>query len=137
MVTLLVSTTPTFAQELSIGSAVDKTEVTTGQPLTFSITIAGPIKETPKVQLTSFDGFQILSTGQSHQIQIQSGQIRQTLVLTYALAPTTPGTHTLGPVKVEYKGHTYQTQPIEVKVVPRSQEQEPSPEPRLEGGVTL
>ena len=105
------------ADELTVGAQVDKTQVSAGQLLTFSITIAGPIRQTPKVQINSFEGFQVVSTGQSQQIQVQAGQSRQALVLTYALAPTVPGTHVLGPVKVEYKGHTYETQPIEIKVV--------------------
>ena len=134
-----------FAEDLNVGAQVDKTEVATGQALTFSIMISGPIKETPKVQLTSFQGFQVVSTGQSQQIQIQGGQTRQALTLTYTLAPTEPGTHLLGPVKVEYRGQTYETQPIEVKVVqgparnktPQPSEPETPKEPRLEGGVVL
>ena len=132
------------AAELTVGAQVDKTEVAAGQPLTFSVTIAGPIKETPKVQLSSLEGFQVLASGQAHQLQIQGGQSRQSLVLTYTLAPTTPGVHTLGPVKVEYKGQKYETQPIEIKVLagsPKREEETPSESeskvPGLEGGTVL
>ena len=133
--------------ELSVAAQVDKTEVATGQPLLFSITIAGQLQETPKVDLTSFEGFQIVATAQSQQIQIERGQMRQALTLTYTLAPTTPGTHTLGPVKVEYQGEVYETKPIEVKVVEGRPRQKESPRrraipkrregPELKGGVIL
>ena len=122
------------SEELKFAAQVDKAQVHTGEPLTFSVTISGPITRSPKVELTSFEGFQVVSTGQSQQIQAGRGTPRMALTLFYTLAPTTVGSHTLGPVKVEYKGQTFQTQPIEVKVVPGSQEEQ---SPRLEGGVIL
>lgn len=134
-----------FSEELKVGAQVDKTEVPTGEPITYSIIIAGPVKAAPKIQITAFEGFEVLSTGQSQQIQMQGSEIRSALVLTYTLAPTTPGTQLLGPVKIQYQGHEYQTQPIEIKVVPgaaqkelppRSRPKRPQP-PRLEGGVIL
>ena len=135
------------AEELKVGAQVDKSQVSTDEPFTFSITIAGSIRETPKVQLTAFDGFQILSTGQSQSLQIRSGQINSTLILSYTLAPTTPGTHTLGPIKIEYQGKEYETPPIEVTVLPgKSPKERPKPkqrpvpeqeQPQLEGGVIL
>lgn len=137
-------------EDFHVGAHVDKTEVGTGDIVTFAVTIAGPLRESPRVELSTFEGFQVVSTGQSQQLQVRAGQMRQTLTLTYTLAPTTPGTHTLGPVKVEYNGKVYETQPIEVKVVegtskeetqvaPEQEEQqeEPPRAPRLQGGTIL
>lgn len=147
--TMVLLLTPVFASEdLKVGAQVDKKQVPAGEPFTFSITIAGSIQETPKVHLTAFDGFEILSTGQSQSLQIRSGQVNSTLTLLYTLAPTAPGTHTLGPVKIEYQGKEYQTPPIEVTVLPgrgpprkRPQRRpEPTPEEEslpLEGGTIL
>ena len=145
---LVLCAAPAFAaEELKVAAQVDKNEVPAGEPLIFSVTIAGPIRQTPKVQLTAFEGFQVVSTGQSQSLQIRSGEVHSALILTYTLAPTAPGTHVLGPVKIEYQGKEYQTQPIEVKVVPgtpekrseRKQEEQslPEKEPELEGGVIL
>ncbi len=132
------------AEELRVGAQVDKKEVPSGDLLIFSITLAGSIRETPKVQLMAFEGFKIVSTGQSQSLQIRSGQVYSTLVLSYTLAPTAPGTHTLGPVKIQYHGKEYETQPIEVTVVKRPPKNEPEPnreplseQPELEGGVIL
>jgi len=144
------------AQDLQVAAQVDKTLVKTGEPLLFSVTISGPITENPKITLTSLEGFQVVSTGQSHQIQAGRKGARLTLTLFYTLAPPAPGTHSLGPVRVEYKGRTFQTQPIEVKVLPapprpepdakeemqpeagpEAEEWGPKEEPRLEGGIIL
>ena len=128
---------------LVVGAHVDKTEVATGETLTFRITVMGPIQVSPKVQLTSFEGFEVISTGQSQQIQIRRGQTETTLILSYLLAPVTPGTHTLGPVKVEFQGKVYETKPIEIKVIAGKKgeepkvESKPSEKPLLEGGVIL
>lgn len=126
-------TTGFAEEELTVAAQVDKGEVKQGEVLTYSITIAGSIQETPKVHLTAFEGFRVVSTGQSQQIQVAAGGAKLTLTLRYSLAPTAVGTHTLGPVKVEYRGQVYQTQPIEVRVERPSQEELP----QLEGGVIL
>ena len=135
---------PAFADQLSVQAQVDRSEVKEGERLTFSVTITGPIRGTPKLQLGSLEGFQVVSTGQSQQIQMRGNEINQALTLTYVLAPTQTGTYTLGPVKVEYQGQAYETQPIQVKVtpgpagrIPKSKQPSPRQLPELEGGVVL
>ena len=126
----------TGGNELKVAAQVDKTEVATGQPLLFSVTIAGTLQETPRVHLTAFQGFQIVATTQSQQIQITGGKAQQALTLTYTLASSAPGSYTLGPVKVEYHGQVYETQSIEVKVV-EGPAPEPEQKPKLQGEVIL
>lgn len=130
-------------EALIVGAQVDQAEVTVGEPLNFLITVMGPVQMNPKVNLTAFEGFEILSTGQSTQVQIRGVKVQSTLKLTYRLMPTVPGTHTLGPVKVEYQGKAYETKPVTVEVLPGplegapKSETEPSGEPVLKGGVVL
>ena len=133
-----------FADQLSVQAQVDRSELKVGETLTFAVTIAGPIREPPKLELTSLEGFQVVSTGQSQQIQLRGKEIEQALTLTYVLAPAHEGTYTLGPVKVEVQGQVYETQPIQVKVMPGpagrvpGSRQPPSRRfPKLEGGVIL
>lgn len=121
------------AEELTVSSQVDKTELSEGEVLTYSITIAGPIQENPQVNLGEVKGFAIVSTGQSHQLEVRRGTIQRAVVLTYLLTPTEPGTHTLGPVKVTTQGQVYETQPIPVKVTARTE----GPRPKLRGGIVL
>ncbi|MCM8812162.1 MAG: BatD family protein [Candidatus Omnitrophica bacterium] len=136
---------PVFSNDLGVHAQVDKTEVATGDVLAFSVTIAGAFKQPPRVELKSFEGFDVVGTRQAQQIQIHGGKALQALTLIYTLAPKEVGTHVLGPVKVEYEGQVYETQPIEVKVVkgsePRREEKSKRSEkrrmPRLQGGVVL
>ena len=118
--------------DLKVAAQVDKKEVAAGELLTYAVTIAGTLRESPKVQLTQFEGFQVVATAQAQQIQIEKGQPRQSLTLTYTLAPTEPGVHKLGPVKVDYQGKSYETQPIEVTVLAG-----PAKKKELEGGTIL
>lgn len=131
---------------MSVSAQVDKQEVREGETLVFAVQISGPFRQTPKLELTQLEGFEILSTGQSQQVQIQDGEVNQALVLTYTLIPKAAGMHTIGPVRIEYAGKIYETQPIEVRVVPGSgrapaqRKAQPAPRkraPRLDGGVIL
>jgi hypothetical protein len=115
------------AEDLNVVARVDKTEVAAGETLNFVVTIEGSIQATPRVQLTGFEGFQIVSTAQSQQLQVRPDEARLTLTLTYTLAPTIPGTHTLGPVQVEYAGRVIQANPIEVTVLPGPPGGKPNP----------
>ena len=143
VLTLAVSS-PVFAEDLQVAAQVDRTEISQGQVFTYSVTISGSLKESPKVQMDGFQALQVVATGQSHQIRVEKGQPRQTLVLNYTLAPTQTGTYRLGPVQVEYQGQIYETQPIEVRVTAGPSKKEPSTpapapirKPRLEGGTIL
>lgn len=120
---------------------MDKVRLTEEEPLTFSVTIAGPIQTTPRVTLSSFEGFQVVSTGQSQQVNIRTGQMQLSITLHYVLSPTSLGKHTLGPVTVEVEGRRYTTTPIEVVVRPAARPKgAPKPSPRrpvVRGGTVL
>ena len=125
------------ADDLEVTAHADKTEVAPGDRLVFSVTIAGPIRQNPKVDLPGFDGFRPVSTGQSQQIRVEKGRLMRSVTLTYALAAVEPGTQTLGPVKVTCSGRVYQTQPIEVQVLAGSDPRQRRERPKLEGGTIL
>lgn len=126
---------PALAQEFTVQAQVDRTEVAPGEKLAFSVVIAGSVKTSPKVELGSFPGFDVLSSGQSHKLQVRAGQVEQSWTLTVTLAAREAGTHTLGPAKVEIQGKVLETQPIEVKVVEKADA--PVRSPKLQGGVVL
>lgn len=119
---------PAFAEEegLSVSARVDKSQVEQGEKLVFEVEVSGSFREAPKVRISGFGGFKVASSGQSQNIQINSGGMVHSLVLTYTLLPLKTGNLTIDPVAVEYQGKKYETKPVEVKVVPR-----------LEGEVTL
>ncbi len=94
---------------ITVSARVDRKTIPAGEMLNFWVMITGNIQETPQVQMNNFEGFKVVSTGQSQNIQVGAGQTKITLMLNYLLAPVTVGTHTLGSVKVGYQGQTYQT----------------------------
>ena len=134
-----LAATPPPGASLVVSSQVDKTRLAEDEPLTFSITIAGPIKTAPRVNIASLEGFQVLSTGQSQQVNVRGGAMQLAVTLHYLLLPAAPGRHRLGPVTVEYEGRRYETSPIEVEVVPSER---PAPRagprrPAIHGGTVL
>ena len=133
-VMVLQPLSPARAEEITLQTRVDKTEAAVGEKILFSVTISGAVRQSPELELGKLEGFKVLSTDQAQQIEIKDGRMTQTFVLTYLLEATVPGTHVIGPVRVEHQGREYETQPIEVKVtegpaVPHH--------PHLEGGITL
>ncbi len=137
-VTSLLAITVTFLPavfaaeaELSVSAQVDKSEVNQGERLLFQINISGPIRQAPKIRMSSWDGFNVVSTGQSQQIQMQGNKIHQTLAFVYTLVATETGDRTLGPGGVEVQGKSTQPQPIRVKVLPGLAPKQENPTPRL------
>ncbi len=126
---------PVFAAEgLTVSAQVSKTVVKPDEALIFSIVITGLGQGMPQLQLGSLEGFKVVSTGQSQQIQIQAGKTRRALVFNYTLVPASPGSYRIGPVTVEFEGKQYQTEPMEVQVTEPDLLEEL---PKLEGGITL
>lgn len=136
---LVLAAAGVFAvEELQVSARVDKSELRQGEILVFEVEISGPLRETPKVHLGGLEGFMLVSSGQSQQIRMNGGEVSQTLVLSYTLSALDPGTRTLGPVKVQYGGKSYETAPVEVKVLSGSPpEKRPPHAPELQGEVIL
>ena len=129
---LLFPLAASAAEEVSVSARVDKSEVRQGETLIFEILLSGLGQETPKIRMSSLEGFKAVSTGQSQQVQIQSGKMNQTMTITYALLALEPGERTLGPVQVEVQGKKLETRPVKVKVLPSAPK-----EPELKGEVVL
>lgn len=128
------------ADDLTVSARVDRSEVKQWKKLLFEVTIEGPIRESPTVRLDGWKGFEVVSTSQSQQIRVSGGEINQTVFLQYTLVATEAGKQTLGPVKVDYRGKTYETRPVEVKVLPGEKPEPPKKKqklPKLEGEVIL
>ncbi len=125
---------PALADEITVQAQVDKTQVAEGEKFLFSVIISGPIQGSPELEMGRLEGFEVVSTSQSQQVQLKGRRMEQTIVLTYTLAATAPGARILAPVRVEYQGRVYSTQPIEINV---KEGPVPSQRPHLEGGITL
>ncbi len=105
-----------FAEDVSVQARVDRRHVPLNGRLQLSLDVNGTQSAQPP-ELT-LDGFDAQYLGPSTQISVINGQMSSSVSHTYVLTPKKEGTFTIGPIAVDVGGKTYQTQPIEVQVLP-------------------
>ncbi len=110
------------AASINFTASVNRSEVGINEPLTLTVTVQGEnIGNVPSPQLPELPDFTIggRSSSQSTNIQLINGKLtqQQTISFIYNLYPKELGIKTIGACKMEFKGETYQTQPIEITVV--------------------
>ncbi len=115
-----------FAGELHFSAEVDRTSVGLGEQLQLIVTVRGSnIGSVPRPQLPDLPDFDNLgsTSSQSTNISFVNGRMsqEQSISFVYFLAPKRVGTFSIGPCRLEYKGQTYQTQPITITVTKESQ----------------
>jgi len=117
VVVLLGWEATTHAQEIKVTTSVDKNIIKMDEKLKLTLTIHGT-QEAPQPSFPAIDGFNLLYGPQIlAQTQIVNGNVTVSKGFTYVLQPTSKGTFTIGPSKLKYKGRTYSSDPIQVKVV--------------------
>src|SRR5207248_133699 len=79
------------------------------------------------VQLPDFKDFDLVGRSQSEQTTIEfsngAQSIHRRIVTNVALTPKHEGSATIEPARVTYRGRSYQTQPITVRVLGAAQAQ--------------
>jgi len=111
-----------FAGELNFDASVNRTEVGLNEAVILTVSVIGEnIGRVPSPQLPDLPDFDIggTSSSQSTNIQLINGKLtqQQTIQFIYTLYPKKIGSLTVGSCKLEFKGATYETQPIEITVV--------------------
>ncbi len=111
-----------FAGELNFIATVDRTELGLGETIILTVSVQGEdIGSIPSPQLPDLPDFDIVgrSSSQSTSIQLINGKMsqQQTINFIYTLSPKKIGKSTIESCKLEFKGKTYQTQPITINVV--------------------
>jgi hypothetical protein len=109
-----------------LSARVDADQVALDGTLTLQITATVSSKgDSLELQLPAFRDFDVVSRSQSEQVSFEfangSPSFRRTTVTTLQLTPHALGSATIEPVKTTYRGRSYQTQPISVRVVPVGQ----------------
>ena len=111
LILALMFAIPVLAQS-PISATVDRTNLTTDDTLTLSVTVSSDGQPT----LPSLTGFNLLGTGSSSQISIVNGSMNTQVVYNYHLQPIQPGQLTIDPVTLQVNGQSYTTPPISVQV---------------------
>lgn len=111
----------TFAQSFS--ASVQNTTVGTGETFQISFEFQGKdINGVRNFQAPDFRGLQVLSgPNQSTSMQIINGAVSASMGFVYYLRADNPGSITIGEASLSYKGKTYKTRPVTIKVVRSSQ----------------
>jgi hypothetical protein len=126
------------AAELNFSAEVDRNAVGLGEQLQLTVTVSGTnIGGVPRPQLPALPDFNNLgsTSSQSTNISFVNGRMtqEQTISFIYFLSPKRVGDLVIGPCKLDFKGETYQTQPISIAVTKESQApppQQPRTQPR-------
>jgi len=129
-----------------IRAEVDRAGLSADEMLTLTVTLnTSSILDAPAPSLPDLQGFQVVGSSASTQIQIINAEFEAQAVYVYHLQPTQTGDLTIGPISVTLDGQTYSTQPITVHVTqdagqappapvpPSAPDQEPSPGAGLAG----
>lgn len=112
--------------EVSVNVNVDRNIVGLGQTFIYQITVSGS-GDVGNPSVNAPAGLQIVGQATSQQISMSGTSVSVTRTYTLTVQANQEGTFVWPPVTVSHQGQTFQSQPIEIKVVPAS-EAPPSPQ---------
>lgn len=127
IVILLLASGIAGAGDIDINASVDRTEITLGESIELTISVAGPVRHIDKPELPDLSKFDVYSSGTSSNISIVPGAINYQTDYSYILMPRKTGTYTIQPARVKYKGKRYSTTPIIIKVTRQAQAKQAVP----------
>jgi hypothetical protein len=113
------------AAELNFSADADRTTVGLGEQFQLTVTVEGTNIGAPRPQVPSLDEFDQLgsTSSQSTSISFVNGRMtrQNTISFIYFLSPKRVGDLTVPPFRLDFKGTTYETQPIAIAVTKESQ----------------
>jgi len=115
---LAMSTTATWAKDLSIAAELEPSEITYGDSAQLTVNIRG--RQTSVPNPPSVPGLSFEAAGQSSQIQIINGAMSANVSHTFIVTPNHPGTFTIPKFKVGSGAEAAESNPLVLKVLKRS-----------------
>lgn len=109
---------------LTITAETDKTTLGLSDSLTLAVTVTSNGADVPEPHLPSLPNFNVYSSGQSNNISIVNGRVFSSQVYSYSLTPRFVGQATIPPITLNAGGRTYQTDAIQITVVPAGRAQQ-------------
>ena len=113
---LLNITGTTFARNINFEVTVDSNRISLGSSSRLNLNFYGT-KSVPVPDLPDIDGFDLDYVGPSTRMSIINGKVSSSITHTYILIPLKTGTFKIPPTSIEYKGETYTSKPLSIKVV--------------------
>lgn len=108
------------AQNIEFTASCDMTQVGVGETFTLEVKVSGDVSSPPAPVLPKMSDFDVISTGNMQSVSIINGKVSSSKSFSYTLLAKKIGKFTIGPCTMEYKGKTFETQPIEIEVVKSS-----------------
>jgi uncharacterized protein (DUF58 family) len=115
------------AQDINFEASVDRTEVSTDEQITLTVSVSGNVKSIPEPELPPLNDFSVYSAGRSHNFSYTNGQLSSSVTFNYILAPRKAGKFTIGPAKITVDDKTFETTPIEITVTAGGETEETPP----------
>jgi len=112
------------AQDVNVEASVNATEVGDQEALTLTVTISGSDGtgvQTPDPPETEGLALTQRNPGTRRNVSIVNGRVTQSFGFTWMLRPIAEGKARILPMTVRVGNQTFQTDPIEITVVPQSQ----------------
>lgn len=95
---------------------VDRTELSTDEMLTLTVSLNAAVLSAPRPSLPSLEGFQVVGSSSSSQISMVNGNVSSQILYLYRLQPYQTGNLVIEPIQVTLNGQTFSTEPISVHV---------------------
>src|SRR5712692_5952672 len=126
LVLVLVSGSARAAAEVELSATLDTDTVALDGTVTLQVTATYSSKGEPgDLIVPGLADFDLVSRQQSEQVSFAfvngAPSFHRTIVTSLALTPKRSGDLTIEPVKLDYHGHTYATQPLKVHVLAAGQ----------------
>ena len=128
---LLCLTGSVFAQDVNFEVTVDQSRVSLGRGVRLNLIFYG-IQDIPAPELPSIDGFDWRYLGPSKRISIVNRKTSSSITHMYTLIPLKIGTLEIPSLTAQYKGQTYTSKPISIKVIRGTVRPPPAQQPGQE-----
>lgn len=115
--------------ETSIKAEVNKVNLTLDDSLTYKVTVMSDQKRLPVPEIPKFEGFKVISEGQSSNMSFSKGIIKTGLSYEFILKPLKAGKLNIPAAKIKVDKEVYSSQSFELdvangKIPPKSKPEE-------------
>jgi hypothetical protein len=110
---------------------VDRTQLTTDETLTLTLTVEAMGGQASAPSLPSLDGFQVLGSSSGTQVSIINGDMQSQATYRYTLRPLQAGQFTIPAYTIQLGDQAYTTDPIAIDVTQGTGQLQPVPNPSI------
>ncbi|MCG3207466.1 MAG: hypothetical protein FOGNACKC_01066 [Anaerolineae bacterium] len=126
---LLWGVTGSALAQTPITARVDRTTIAADEQLVLTVTVTGDFLTIPRPDLSQIEDFVVVNSSTSTQVSIVNGKMTSQGVYIYRVQPLAEGALTIAPISINLNGQVYQTDPIDIEVLPAGTQTQPPAAP--------